>query len=135
MDKLSNMSSTLSQMLKGLVTNTDFLRHLHPEEYVSKSDEEIRRRLISGRCDSVCRWIGENLDDVDYYLLYNGSDDLHLFMKKDGLFYDGYNYNGVPEINQLEYVQTHINQKYNENDLYHISSGIYDRDKVRKIIK
>jgi hypothetical protein len=56
-------------------------------------------------------------------------------MKKDGLFYDGYNYNGVSDINLLEYVQRHNNQTYSKDDLYHISTGKYDRDKVKEIIK
>lgn len=137
MDKFSdiNTSLLLSETLKTIISNKDFLRHLNTYEYASKTDEEMRTRLINGRCDSVCRWISERFNDLDFYLLYNGSDEYHIFMKKGNMFYDGYNYEGVPDIKMLKYVQTHNNQTYGTNDIYHISTGTYDRDKIKEIVK
>lgn len=138
MKKFSNISTTLSDELKNLVVNKDFLKHLETSEYDLKDIEEIRTHFINGRCDSVCRWMSGRFDDVEFYLLYDGSDDYHIFMKQNGLFYDGYNYDGVSNPNQLQFVQDHMKGKYNDDEimqhLYYISTGEYDRDKIKEIL-
>ena len=48
------------------------------------------------------------------------------------MFYDGYNYDGVNDINQLEYVKLHSCNKH--YDAYYISTGEFDRDITKSIL-
>ena len=134
MKKFSNIGSihTLSYELKNLVINKDFLSHFDESEYISKDENELRHLFINGRCESVCRWISGIFNDVEFYLLYIDNDNYHLFMKQNDMFYDGYNYDGVNDINQLEYVKLHSCNKH--YDVYYISTGEFDRDITKSIL-
>ena len=126
----------LRDELKSLPTNEEFLEWLGNTDIWKLYDcgkiDDIRIKLVDGQCDVVCRWFSGMFDNVEFWLLDDGGNDYHVFMKSDGKYYDAYNYDGVDNPNELKFVQMYMRGKY-DNDMimkhmHYVSTGKFDDD-------
>lgn len=108
-------------------------------------DEQTRLNLIdNGYCLTVCNCVSFLEDepfykDIEYYLLDDGGNSYHFFMKYKNLYYDAYNYDGVKKLSDLQFCKIYMkgkSEKYLNKYLMFIAKGNdFSYEKAQSLIK
>lgn len=126
----------VSDILYNLINNEFFYDDAYHAFDNTVNDEEVRLNLIdNGYSKIVCRYVSNMTEDsefasqVNYLKMCVDSEICHYFIEIGNKFYDAYNYNGVDQLNKLEFVNMYIGNAPDavlKNKTTFISTGYFE---------